>query len=163
MVIRPTFVALLLTAATVVSQADAAPINGGFETGDLSGWTSTGNVSVKGSSPYPDGGSYYAEVRSTPFGTPGRLSQSFSIGGPTTLSFLYYSNVVSGPASITMGLTNLDSISTVVFVDLTTLPGESVEDIFDPPDFVPSINHLIVEPGNYELFVLAAAPDGGAS
>jgi PEP-CTERM motif len=68
--------ALGLTMAA--SGAQAAVINGGFETGDFSGWTQSGNTGWTGvsGSPYNHSGSYGAYMG--PVGSDGTLSQSIA-------------------------------------------------------------------------------------
>jgi hypothetical protein len=76
-------ISLTVTAAT----GGGGIVNGGFETGNTSGWTSTGTTAaVSGGHT----GSYAAQVGSTSPGTDSSLSQTFTVpssGG--TLSFFY--------------------------------------------------------------------------
>jgi hypothetical protein len=66
-------------AATSPSMAEYL-VNGGFETGTLSGWTQSGNLGftnvVTNNNYTPQSGSYYLDVG--PIGTEGVLSQTFS-------------------------------------------------------------------------------------
>jgi hypothetical protein len=38
-----------------------------------------------------------------------------------------------------------------------------VSELFDPPDFIPSVEYLITQPGSYAFVVLANAQSGGAA
>ncbi|MBI4769000.1 MAG: hypothetical protein HY784_00945, partial [Chloroflexi bacterium] len=83
---------LLLVFMVVNAQAVPLLTNGGFETGDMTGWTATPNVSVLGShfGVNPSEGSYMAVL--APVGWfDASLSQSFSPAGFTTahISFDY--------------------------------------------------------------------------
>ncbi|TMA25835.1 MAG: hypothetical protein E6J78_16170 [Deltaproteobacteria bacterium] len=81
------------THATSVSLTVSPPpgsnpiVNGGFEAGNLSGWTSTGSTSVVGTS---HSGSWAAQVGSTNPGTDSSIAQTFvATSGGGTLSFWY--------------------------------------------------------------------------
>lgn len=74
---------------TVIAGSGNAITNGGFETGDLSGWTSTGATASVTST--KRGGSYSARVGSTsPYRGDSSLSQTFTVpGGYGSLNFWY--------------------------------------------------------------------------
>lgn len=154
-----TFSLLLIGGAACSFPVEAAFINGDFESGDLTGWTSSGDVSVGGPSLYPDGSSYYGRV-SASNGAFAQMSQSFAISQTTLLEFLYYSSTTDTPdTSIAYTLTNVDLASTVYLV----LNSGGGEDLFEPPDFVPSISHMITTPGNYVLSIDANSSAGGSA
>jgi Viral BACON domain len=80
----------VVQALPVVLTVQPIVLNGGFETGDFSHWTSSGNFNycfVTGSSSYVHSGTYGAELG--PAGTLGYLSQTLSTtpGGVYSLSF----------------------------------------------------------------------------
>jgi hypothetical protein len=67
--------ALAASVAAVSAQADELVVNGGFETGNLSGWAQGGNTSHTGVGSNAASGSYAAYMG--PVGSLGSLSQSF--------------------------------------------------------------------------------------
>ena len=72
----------------VTAGGGGALTNGGFETGSLSGWTSTGVTAV--SSAAKHSGSWGAQVGSTSPGGDSSVAQTFTLpAGTTTLSFWY--------------------------------------------------------------------------
>jgi subtilisin family serine protease len=90
------------THATTVSLAVTAPgtnplVNGGFETGDFTGWTRTGTTAVLTTTPH--GGSYDGRGGST-VATNGdsTVAQTFTVAANGTLSFWY---AVSCPDTVT--------------------------------------------------------------
>src|SRR5438477_2289522 len=72
----------------VVNSATGGVLNGGFETGNLSSWTSTGAASI---STVPHSGSFSAQVGSTsPFSGDSTTAQTFTAPTPTgPLTFCY--------------------------------------------------------------------------
>jgi hypothetical protein len=105
MKLRATILALLLGAFVVVNSSawaqsicDAVAgnlvVNCGFETGDFTGWSNTGNTGftgVSGSAPYVNSGNFGAQLG--PVGSDGFLSQN--VGSNTTLynvSFYLYND-----------------------------------------------------------------------
>ena len=72
----------------VVNSASGGIVNGGFETGNLTGWTSTGATSISTSS---HSGTYAAQVGSTsPFNGDSTIAQTFIAPTPTgPLTFWY--------------------------------------------------------------------------
>ncbi len=158
---RTLFLFLVLVGALACSRASGAIINGGFETGDLSGWFGSGGASVQSGSPYP-GGNYYASIDAVPLGAPSQLTQIFSIAGPSLLSFQYYLDV-TGPAFVSYGLVKVDTLEPTVLIAEAPNDGENVSELFDPPDFIPSFEYKITQPGSYAFVVLASAKNGGAA
>lgn len=152
---------LVLVGALACSRASGAIINGDFETGNLNGWFSSGGSSVQGGSLYPEG-DYYARINAVPLGATSQLTQIFSIAGPTLLSFQYYLEV-TGPAFVSYGLVKVDTLAATSLVTAAPNDGESVSDLFDPPDFIPAVEYLITQPGSYAFIVLANAANGGAA
>jgi hypothetical protein len=69
-------------------------VNGGFETGDLTGWTATGNITVVGNL-FPQEGTYWAGIYDASLGLTGSLEQDFAntipyeCFGPTSVFKLY--------------------------------------------------------------------------
>lgn len=92
--IRLTFVAALLASAPVASRA-APLLNPGFETGDLTGWNTSGNVTVANCgfgviACAPGGGSKYARLNSfsvNPGVGTSTLTQAVTVDGPGTYEF----------------------------------------------------------------------------
>jgi hypothetical protein len=80
-------VALAASAAAVSANAVELVTNGGFETGDFSGWTQGGNLGSTSVGGAPASGSFAAHLG--PVGSPGSLTQSFAtnIGDTYTFSF----------------------------------------------------------------------------
>jgi hypothetical protein len=80
--------AVLTTAAPAVAATDIT--NGGFESGSLSGWTTTGTATVTTNGPHS--GTYAAQLGTSPSATNGdsSISQSFTAPtGATALTFWY--------------------------------------------------------------------------
>lgn len=152
-------IAFCLLCGAYTFPLEAAFVNGDFESGDLMGWSSSGNASVSGPSLYPGGGSFYGRVSATN-GASAQLSQAFAIGQTTLLEFLYYTSTTdSQDTSIAYTLTNVDLASTVYLV----LNSAGGEDLFEPPDFVPAISYVITTPGNYVLSIDATSSTGGSA
>ena len=152
---------LVLIGALTCSRANAEIINGDFETGNLNGWFGSGGVSVQSGSPYP-GGNHHAKIDAVPLGAPGGLTQIFSIATPSLLSFQYYLDV-TGPAFVSYGLIKVDTLEPIVLIAEVPNDGENVSELFDPPDFIPSFEYKITQPGSYAFVVLANAKNGGAA
>jgi len=99
---RATLLALLLAMFVVVNASawgqsicDAVAgnlvVNCGFETGDFTGWSNTGNTgftSVSGSAPYVNSGNFGAQLG--PVGSDGFLSQNVGAAGATSYAVSFY-------------------------------------------------------------------------
>jgi len=141
-------VALLLLGITPSAFA-ATLINGGFEAGNFSGWTSfSGNVSVEQFVPanpccQPSSGTYFANFNSADAAPNGTLSQSFStiIGQEYQLGF-YFGKGGPGPGTASLGV-SLTGAGTLV----NTTVSDSVGG----------------EPGAYAQFIYSFIADAATS
>lgn len=85
-------------------------VNAGFETGNLTGWTESGGVTVQSSAPgvSPTEGSYFAMLHATN-GASLSLKQSFVANAGDILRFDLGVVVQGGPSSGSSGVWNLDN------------------------------------------------------
>jgi hypothetical protein len=167
------FAAAAVVVLSTAGAARASPnliINGGFETGDLTGWTNGGFILVSapgGLGGYnPNSGSFYAALGDV--GTLGTLSQTFSDDAGTTLNLsLFLNSNGTTPNQITVEIdgTTLFSETNIPnsngYFEVTgsvTATGSDTLTIFerDDPDWIAlddvSVTEAVPEPASFALF-----------
>lgn len=128
---RPLLIAAAMAALLGTTQAANAALiqNGNFETGSLSSWTVTGDVSVAGVPFFGEGttaadGNYFADFNGGNAAPNGVLSQSFAAIGGTQYSLTYLYGANGGAIqSITAAIK--DAGGDVVATQFSTLPAVS--------------------------------------
>jgi hypothetical protein len=115
---RFSIVFVLLALAASGARADQLLVNGGFETGDFTGWTQGGNTAATfvSSDPTTVNSGYYAAALG-PVGSPGTLSQTFATTPGSTLYLNFFLSSDGGlPNSFSATLANN------TLLNLTSIP-----------------------------------------
>jgi hypothetical protein len=143
--------ALLTVAALAAAPASAQELvqNGGFETGDFTGWTEFGELTFNGvwhgGPPFPHGG-----VSQAYFGpeTTGGIQQilSANVGDQVTVSFWYVSEGGTTPNSI---MASLGSLTLLNQTDVTSLTYQQFTATVTVADLNPVLMFTFSDPLDY--------------
>jgi hypothetical protein len=112
----------LLLATSAPSKANEYLVNGGFETGDLTGWTNSGNTGFTGVTTGFDGygpqsGNYF--LYAGPIGSLGTLSQSFNdVAGQQLVVSGWVAGNGTGPSEVAF------MFNGITYVDINPVPNQ---------------------------------------